>query len=226
MLIDKFVLASRDSELDYLFAGGATIDSVNDGQNILPFGVFPKLHLESVPFYDVTLFFGSRDSVSNLLLSVISYKLGEQTSFPKMRCIKDYCRLSNFKYSSYESRDFDVRVISRTQGDECVRSGKSLIKLYEKKIDRTALYILQLPEHYMSIEEQYALMGLIDDAVRYYDAQFIISTNSPILLGIKNALIYDFDKIPVVPHTWSNSPLVKRLTRMSQEIASIHKRIK
>ena len=226
MFIDKFVLASRDSELDYLFAGGATIDSVNDGQNILPFGVFPKLHLESVSFYDVTLFFGNRDSVSDLMLSVISYKLGVQMPLPKMRCIKDYCRLSNFKYSSYESRDFDVRVISSAQVDEYVNSGKSLIKLYEKKLDRTALYILQLPEHYLSIEEQYALMGLIGDAVRYYKAQFVISTNSPILLGIKNALIYDFDTVPIVPHTWSNSPLVKRLTEMSQEVASIHKRIK
>ena len=48
----------------------------------------------------------------------------------------------------------------------------------------------------------------IEESTRFYNCQFIISTHSPFLLGLKFAKIYNLDSIPVVTQKWNELPNV------------------
>ncbi|MBE6156505.1 MAG: hypothetical protein E7161_02045 [Firmicutes bacterium] len=56
----------------------------------------------------------------------------------------------------------------------------------------------------MSAENQLKLKKFIEESVRFYNCQFIISTHSLFLLGLEDAKIYDLDNTPVVKKRWSD----------------------
>ncbi|HVX40986.1 MAG TPA: AAA family ATPase [Gemmatimonadaceae bacterium] len=74
--------------------------------------------------------------------------------------------------------------------------GQSFLKLFQSRFVPGGLYLLDEPEAPLSPQSQLALMALIGDMLRQ-DAQFIIATHSPILLGFPGAVIYSFDRAPV-----------------------------
>lgn len=47
------------------------------------------------------------------------------------------------------------------------------------------------------------LMDFIEDFVRFFGCQFIISTHSPFLLAMRGAKIYDLDENPVDIKRWT-----------------------
>ena len=47
------------------------------------------------------------------------------------------------------------------------------------------------------------LKKFIEDSVRFFNCQFIISTHSPFLLKLMDAKIYDLDEIPVKTKKWT-----------------------
>ena len=59
-------------------------------------------------------------------------------------------------------------------------------------------YLLDEPENSLSAENQLKLKQFIEDSARFYNCQFIISTHSPFILSLTDALIYDLDSNPVV----------------------------
>src|SRR6266852_6504212 len=72
--------------------------------------------------------------------------------------------------------------------------GESFFTLLELKFRRNGLFLLDEPEAALSPQRQLAFLILIHDVLRKYtDAQFIISSHSPILLGYPNAQILSFD---------------------------------
>ena len=73
---------------------------------------------------------------------------------------------------------------------------------FTENIKSDALYLLDEPENSLSPEFQLELLKFIEDSARFYNCQFIISTHSPFLLSMKNALIYDLDSIPVRKAKW------------------------
>lgn len=72
-------------------------------------------------------------------------------------------------------------------------NGESAFMYFTQKIDRNALYLLDEPENSLSPERQFELMRYIENAVRFFDCQVIMSTHSPFLLSMRHARIYDFD---------------------------------
>jgi len=74
--------------------------------------------------------------------------------------------------------------------------GQSFLKLFQSRFVPGGLYLLDEPEAPLSPQSQLALIVMISDMVRQ-DAQFIIATHSPILLGFPGATIYSFDQVPV-----------------------------
>jgi predicted ATPase len=74
--------------------------------------------------------------------------------------------------------------------------GQSFLKLFQSRFVPGGLYLLDEPEAPLSPQSQLALLAMIGDMVQQ-DAQFIIATHSPILLGASNAVIYDCDKVPI-----------------------------
>jgi predicted ATPase len=76
--------------------------------------------------------------------------------------------------------------------------GQSFLKLFRSRFVPGGLYLLDEPEAPLSPTSQLALIAMIGDMVRN-DAQFIIATHSPILLGFPDAVIYSCDAAPIAP---------------------------
>jgi predicted ATPase len=73
--------------------------------------------------------------------------------------------------------------------------GESFFTLLIHKFQRNGLFLLDEPEAALSPQRQLAFLVLIHDTLRRYkDAQFIISTHSPVLLGYPGAQILSFDE--------------------------------
>ena len=72
--------------------------------------------------------------------------------------------------------------------------GEAFITLLELKFRRNGLFLLDEPEAALSPQRQLAFLVLIHDVLRRHkDAQFIISSHSPVLLGYPDAQIVSFD---------------------------------
>jgi predicted ATPase len=74
--------------------------------------------------------------------------------------------------------------------------GQSFLKLFQTRFVPGGLYLLDEPEAPLSPQSQLALLAMIGDMVKQ-DAQFIIATHSPILLGARGATIYNCDRVPI-----------------------------
>jgi predicted ATPase len=72
--------------------------------------------------------------------------------------------------------------------------GETFFKLLELKFRRNGLFLLDEPEAALSPQRQLAFLVMLHDVLKKYkDAQFIISTHSPVLLGFPKAQILSFD---------------------------------
>jgi predicted ATPase len=72
--------------------------------------------------------------------------------------------------------------------------GESFFTVLDHKFRRSGLFLLDEPEAALSPQRQLSLLILIRDTLRdHKDAQFIISTHSPVLLGYPGAQIVSFD---------------------------------
>jgi predicted ATPase len=73
--------------------------------------------------------------------------------------------------------------------------GETFFTLLEHKLTRNGLFLLDEPEAALSPQRQLSFLILLHDTLRTYkDAQFIISTHSPVLLGYPGAQILSFDE--------------------------------
>ena len=73
--------------------------------------------------------------------------------------------------------------------------GETFFKLLQLKFQRNGLFLLDEPEAALSPQRQLSFLVLIHDVLRKHkDAQFIISTHSPVLLGYPEAQIVSFDE--------------------------------
>ncbi|MFC0211526.1 AAA family ATPase [Paenibacillus chartarius] len=73
--------------------------------------------------------------------------------------------------------------------------GEAFLSLFKHRFGKRAIYLLDEPEAALSPARQLALLRVIKDLER--EAQFIIATHSPILLGYPDAQILNFDDQPV-----------------------------
>jgi predicted ATPase len=74
--------------------------------------------------------------------------------------------------------------------------GQSFLKLFRSRFVPDGLYLLDEPEAPLSPQSQLALMSMIGDMIQD-NAQFVIATHSPILLGYPGATIYSCDQVPL-----------------------------
>lgn len=73
--------------------------------------------------------------------------------------------------------------------------GETFFTLLDLKFRRNGLFLLDEPEAALSPQRQLSFLLLIHDVLKTYkDAQFIISSHSPLLLGYPRAQILSFDE--------------------------------
>lgn len=88
-------------------------------------------------------------------------------------------------------------------------NGESAFMYFTEKIKENGIYILDEPENSLSPERQLELLKFIEDSVRFFGCQFVISTHSPFLLSLRGAKIYDLDEYPVDIKHWYELKNVK-----------------
>lgn len=81
-------------------------------------------------------------------------------------------------------------------------NGENAYMYFTENIGERGLYLLDEPENSLSPKNQLKLAQYIEESVRFFGCQFIISTHSPFMLAMKEAKIYDLDKIPVTECNW------------------------
>ena len=230
MFVDSIGLPDRSEEFDYLLSGAVIDDEFDDSR--LPFGIFPKTTLQKVQFSNITLFCGGSCTPKNLLLDIIAGKLGLNThdEYQKSSCFADYLDLCYVKYTKFNVRNFDKVYVSRRMAFEyleknayCFDNREGLLQFFENKLKPRSLCILQEPELSMSYSELESFVMLINDFVKYSGTQFLISTNSPVIMEIKDSLIYDFDDNIVIPKTWYYSPNARAYGEFFEKISKEHK---
>ena len=88
-------------------------------------------------------------------------------------------------------------------------NGESALAYFVDSIKGDTLYLLDEPENSLSASNQLQLKYFIEDCIRTYDCQFIISTHSPFLLSTAHATIYDIDSTPPVTRKWTDLESVR-----------------
>lgn len=120
----------------------------------------------------------------------------------QMRSLDDYeeLKLRNEIRHSTKSA-FTARRLPRELDGKS--NGESAFLYFTQKIGENALYLLDEPENSLSARLQGELRQFLEDSVRFYGCQFVISTHSPFLLSMKEARIYDLDESPVCVRDWT-----------------------
>ncbi len=238
MFIEEIELPSYDRELDYFTSLEHTTDMPLGYKSTRPFEFFPRQGIEKISLSRITLFCGSSNTPLDYLLRVIAAALGAPDTLPEDLPLhrNSYLRRCSVKYKKNKKRKYKCIYIGKqeiTNEMEEIRSSfefcgmKSMPELYEERLtEKNAIYVIEMPECGMSIEETAAFASLVYDTSKYTGAQFVISTNSPIIIGIKGAIIYDVDKRPLIPQPYYRSGVRKLFTRINDEICASHSRKK
>jgi predicted ATPase len=79
--------------------------------------------------------------------------------------------------------------------------GEQFLQVFNERFVPDGLYLLDEPDTALSPQRQLALLGMLKDMVEQ-DAQFIIATQSPMLMAFAGSTILSFDRVPaaVVPY--------------------------
>lgn len=115
-----------------------------------------------------------------------------------------------------ESYDAKTKSQSQFVRDRLMRNvdmfsnGQSAMKYFTDRISEDALYLLDEPENSLSIELQQELCEYLQASARHFGCQFVIATHSPVLLSMKDALVYDLDSNPVQTRKWTELENVRR----------------
>ncbi|HSM23851.1 MAG TPA: AAA family ATPase [Anaerolineaceae bacterium] len=86
---------------------------------------------------------------------------------------------------------------------EQISHGESFLQLFQSRFVPDGLYLLDEPEAPLSPLRQLSLITLLKQMVAK-NAQFIIATHSPILMAFPEAVILNFDEIPIQPVVYDN----------------------
>ena len=96
-------------------------------------------------------------------------------------------------------------------------NGESAFLYFTQRIKENSLYLLDEPENSLSAELQRRLAVFLEEAVRFYGCQLVISTHSPFILSMRGARIYDLDTTPVSVRKWSELQNVRAYYELFKE---------
>jgi len=141
-------------------------------------------------------------------------------------CTANGWRLSSLSEYDELKRRNEVRrgtrsqYVSRRMSAKEVRgksNGESAFLYFTQRIKENALYLLDEPENSLSAALQCELARFLEDSVRFYGCQLVISTHSPFILSIKGAKIYDLDSSPVSVKQWYELENMKAYYRLFKD---------
>lgn len=118
-----------------------------------------------------------------------------------LRSLEDYGELKRRNEAKRSTRSAFTR--KRLSQNLWMKSnGESAYGYFTQEIRENALYLLDEPENSLSAKLQIELADFLEESVRFYNCQLVLSTHSPFLLALRDAKIYDLDASPVVQKPW------------------------
>jgi len=126
----------------------------------------------------------------------------------RMRSLEDYEQLKKSQLAKSRTQSKYVR----SQLMDNVRehsNGESAYLYFSEKIQEDGLYLLDEPENSLSPLRQQELVKFLEDSVRFFHCQFVISTHSPFLLSLRDAKIYDLDEEVADVKKWTQLPGIR-----------------
>ena len=140
------------------------------------------------------------------------FDLREGRTKVRMRSLDDYESLkrANDARRMTQSRFVRENLMSNVREQS---NGESAFSYFTQKIGENGLYLLDEPENSLSPQRQQELVQFLEDSVRFFGCQFIISTHSPFLLALRDARIYDLDDCPVTVKPWTQLKNVQQYYR-------------
>lgn len=189
--------------------------------NSYPFSIHSIKNLESIEFNsNVTFFVGENGSGKSTILEAIAYQCGfnsagggKNNSYEvdaSQSILGEYIRLSwmpkitnGFFLRAETFYHFASHLDTMPEslqyyGGRSLHEqshGEAFLSLFNHRFGKKAIYLLDEPEAALSPARQLALLRIIKDLEN--EAQFIIATHSPILLGYPDAQILNFDEQPI-----------------------------
>ena len=120
----------------------------------------------------------------------------------KLTSMEDY---EAFKESQEARRKTRSRYVRENLSEPVTMhsNGENAMRYFVEKIGENGLYLLDEPENSLSAAKQTELRDFLVDSARHFGCQLIIATHSPIILSMKDALIYDLDEAPVRSKKWT-----------------------
>jgi predicted ATPase len=92
--------------------------------------------------------------------------------------------------------------------------GETFLEVIQEKCHAAGLFLLDEPEAALSPQRQLSFLVLIHDVLKKYkDAQFIISSHSPVLLGYPKAQILSFDDAHIHEVAYEDIPATQIVRR-------------
>ena len=92
----------------------------------------------------------------------------------------------NMTHSQYVNKWLEKNIKGKSNGE-------TAMKYFAENVNEPGLYLLDEPENSLSASYQRQLSEYLFDSARFFGAQLIISTHSPFMLSMPNALIYNLD---------------------------------
>lgn len=129
-----------------------------------------------------------------------TFQLRSLEDYEELKRRNDARRSTKSAYTARRMRKTEVKGAS---------NGENAYFYFTQQITENALYLLDEPENSLSPLRQLELARFLEDSVRFYGCQLIISTHSPFLLSMRDALIYDLDSIPVQTKPWTELDHIK-----------------
>lgn len=126
-----------------------------------------------------------------LAAEYMNYKYNDSSNFYNdLEALKKKNKANSQTISKYiRSNLGNNNIISQSNGE-------TALSFFHREIKENSIYILDEPENSLSPSNQIKLKKFIEESVRFFNCQFIISTHSPFLLALNNAKIYDLDVVP------------------------------
>lgn len=99
-------------------------------------------------------------------------------------------------------------------------NGETALNYFTSAIDSAGVYLLDEPENSMSPMFQLKLIEFLQTTASFLGMQFIIATHSPLILGMKNAVIFNLDEEGAPRSKWSELENIRVLQQFFSERAN------
>lgn len=95
-----------------------------------------------------------------------------------------------------DSMNYNLHNMRRNYGEnmQAFSHGEAYLKILQTRIGDKGIFLLDEPEAALSPLRQLSLMAFILEVLKNNNAQFIIATHSPILMGIPGATLYEIQE--------------------------------